>query len=384
MPESPKSKDPDRNAPRRPIREFLRMFRSYGTAIGAIVAATPVVTKIFDLVPYFESHGKTLSFLGTFAATLGAAILFSLRHRIGAHLFPSTDRVLLPEQMRVRARYTIVPFLLGILAVGCFTAWQALMEESVEQAALDFATVSTDDGKERRLRAHLDELAGDVTDVPAKLRFGDQSLAITGAIRTVVEANPPMRIESVRFLGQDAVRAVLASTPAPEIPLRWWIVLSYVVMFVAATMTFVWLGLMEFAQERLGLADKDLMASPFREAQCLEFTLDRVNVVGSSESDAARELVFKLHLSVEPGRVRLLQGPGRPLCAAHDRRLEPVGLAPGERRWLCRFSDEKGKTQDHVIQLDRDNRDILREAVQQARIHLDELRRLHADQPEPG
>ena len=80
-----------------PSWKFLRMFRSYGTAMGLIVVATPVVTTVTKWVPLYAHQAKRLTFFGTFAAVLCVTVLFSIRHRIGSSVFPSSGRFLLPD-----------------------------------------------------------------------------------------------------------------------------------------------------------------------------------------------------------------------------------------------------------------------------------------------
>lgn len=408
--------------PQRPIRRFLALFRSYGTSMGAIVAATPVLTTVLDLVPLYHADRNMLTFFGSFTAVLAAAVLFSYRHQIGAAVFPATRRILLPSEMSSRQLFSIwVPVGLAALSLGSLVFWQALTHYSVERVVLEYAVpeaerrdvgdpppswgarVGESSLGERLLSGYEDLAAATRRSVAAVLPWeaGDGgeggALEVLGTVEKLADGADP-RV-SVRFLSERGVRLVLDNTPSLNIPYRWGILLSYVLMFAFGTAAFVWLGLMEFAQERLGLEDWELMSSPFRAADRHQFQLPGRRVVSDSdvegELDPSRNLSFLMYLRIAGGKVDLLRGPVGPICDRHDQPLEPVGLGPAETRWRCRYrtSDDR-KPAEHELVLAAEgkgdagpeaisNYAVLRDALELATGELASLRRLY-ERPEAG
>ena len=132
-------------------------------------------------------------------------------------------------------------------------------------------------------------------------------------------------------------------------------------------MTFIWLSLVEFAQERLGLGDRELMSSPFRAAKVHRFHLRDRKVVYDSDLadadavDANRDFLFRLYLMLAPGQVQLIRDPDAPVCDWHGQFLDPAGLAAGNYEWECSYEEydedeKKNKRKSHVMRARQEGR----------------------------
>ncbi|MCI0557738.1 MAG: hypothetical protein MN733_04530 [Nitrososphaera sp.] len=256
-----------------PISRFARFFRSYGIALGVIVAAIPLATKMGSLLPIYNATKDILTFSTSLLSLLAIAILFGVRRSIGQAVFPHAETRCISESAhRTRKIYgTVWPITLAVLAIAALVAYLVCFSLSIL----------------------------DVAD--------EQHVSITGT---------------------KEIEWILAETPLVRIGFLAPIAIAYVTMFLAAAAAFVWLGLIEYIQNDLGISDSDLITKPYTLMTRQEFKLAH----DVAKSEAAAYFCFEYDPRNEQP-VPLVSGP---FCGQHHWLLRYDGkVAVGRHRWKC-------------------------------------------------
>jgi hypothetical protein len=283
MPVSPKR---PRWSDRTPVSKFARFFRSYGIALGMIIAAIPFATKAGNLLPIYNATKDILTFSTSLLSFLGIAVLFGLRRSIGQAVFPHSEtRCISRSEYRRRSIYgTVWPISLGFLAVLALGAYLVFVSVSL----LDVA-----------------------------------------------------REQKVNINAKEDMARLLLDTPFVSIPYLLGIAVAYVTMFFASATAFVWLGLVEYLQSDLNISDADLITRPYTMMTRQDFKLTRE----VSESEASPYFYFEYDPRLERP-IPLVSGP---LCGQHHRLLRYEGKENvGQHRWRC-VDAEKEKDHHFVV-----------------------------------
>ncbi len=372
------------NVSEQPIQRFAAFFRTYGIALGVILAAIPLATSRINLLPMYESNRDLLTFFTSLLSLLGVAFLFNIRRRIGLAVFPHGQRALSTPQMKQRFRWgVLLPALLSVLSVGALLAYLGFLNESVDRSALAFGRYSESErlidilSSERSLidirqKHSVVSVHETAVKVPAQL-FGrtEESAKVWGTAEDLTRDGKKQRLTSVEFRSEEAVDLVRRLTPSAEIPLRWGIEISYVLMFWGAAMAFVWLGLIEYVQAELDITDRELLENPYMQAPARQFRVDEVFDLDKNPAS----LFFSLEYSLEQDKAVLISGPVGPFCEPHNILLRPK--AQGEREgthvWSCQTKVDKKVVELHTVTLGFDKIEVRRHAEKAARRELASL-----------
>ena len=199
------------------IKRFALFFKSYGIALGVIVAAMPFATRAGGLLPGYQAVRDTLTFATSLLTLLAIAFLFSFRREIGRAVFPGRPgRSISRKEWQRRVRFgTATPIVLGVLAILGLVGYLICLNLSIY------------------------EVAG--TSAPIE---------------------------------KDYMAQILAERPFVGIPYLAPICLSYTIMFFGAATAFVWTGLIEYVQSELGITDVQLITEPYVLMNRHQFKLD--------------------------------------------------------------------------------------------------------------
>lgn len=267
------------------MSKFARFFRSYGIALGVIIAAIPFATKAGNLLPIYDATKDILTFSTSLLSFLGIAVLFGVRRSIGQAVFPHSEtRCISRFEYRRRSIYgSVWPIVLGFLAVLALAGYLAFVSVSLVDVA---------------------------------------------------------REQKVDIKGKEDMERLLSETPLVSIPHLTGIAISYVTMFFASATAFVWLGLVEYLQSDLQISDGDLITRPYTMMTRQDFKLVR----GVTESGASPYFYFEYDPRMERPSP-LVSGP---FCGQHHRLLRYDGKEDvGKHRWRC-VNPEKEKDQHFV------------------------------------
>jgi hypothetical protein len=264
-----------------PASRFATFFRGYGIALGLVMAAVPIATKAANLLPIFATTKDVLTFSTSLASFLAIAILFGARRSIGEAVFPRTTHRCIPSaQFSRRKLYgTIIPTCFVIVAIAALAGYLVAVHCS------------------------LTALKEKSSDAPRTIEI------------------------------------ILKETTFIDIPNKAALDLTYGVMFVFATMAFVWLGLIEYIQSDLRLTDSDLITNPYRQMSRLRFKLRGV------EDDGSSSTYFTAEYDPDDEKPKpLVRGP---YCLNHDRPLGYAGKEKGTHTWVC--ADAEGKNAHDIV-----------------------------------
>lgn len=350
------------------IQRFAAFFRGYGISLGIILSAIPFATSNIRLLRMYESNRELLTFFTSLLSLLGVALLFAIRRRIGASVFPSGNRVLSRKGMRARNVWGIfVPSLFIVISVVSLIAYLGFLNSSISRAALEFARDKT--GRP------LSELLQGADSASGQLfgKDGEEAKVFGSALRDSAEGKSALLL-SVHFNSEEAVDHVLRLTPSAEIPLHWGIEITYVLMFSTAALAFVWFGIIEYLQGELGLSDRDLLESPYRQAPDHQFAVDKVRDL----DDDSAPLYFTLSYNPDEDPPKLISGPDGPFCTTHNTRLEYSSPGKEERThiWSCRMQIKDSIVTLHTLTLGFDSTEIIKEALGATGGELASLRKL--------
>lgn len=268
-----------------PISRFARFFRGYGIALGVIVAAIPLATKTGSLLPIYDATKDILTFSTSLVSLLAIAVLFGVRRSIGQAVFPHAEtRCISQSAYRTRKIYgTGWPITLAVLAIVSLAAYLVFLHLSISDAA---------------------------------------------------------RVQHVNITAKEEMERMLAKTPLVNIGYLAPIAISYATMFFTAAMAFVWLGLIEYIQNDLGISDSDLITKPYTLMTRQDFKLAH----DAAESEATPYFFFEYDPRIEHP-LALVSGP---FCGQHHRLLRYDGKeAVGRHRWKC-VNPEKKKDQHGI------------------------------------
>src|ERR1043166_6721486 len=241
-----------------PASRFATFFRGYGIGLGLVMAAVPVATKASSFLPVFATMKDVLTFSTSLASFLAIAILFSWRRYIGEAVFPNAPgRCISDAQYRRRRAYnSVIPAMLVVFAILALTGYLIAIQDSITS-----------------LQGH--------------------------------GGTPPQTIEQL-----------LKDTPFVDVPNNGFLDLAYGVMFVCATMAFVWLGLIEYVQNDLGVTDKDLITTPYSKMESKRFKLP-------DSKDGSADVFFVCEFNPRAAVPQpLVKGP---FCPLHQRPLSYAG-----------------------------------------------------------
>jgi len=266
-----------------PISRFARFFRSYGIALGVIVAAIPLATRAGSLLPIYNATKDILTFSTSLVSLLAIAILFGVRRSIGLAVFPHAEnRCISRSAYRTRTLYgTFWPITLAILAIAALAAYLIFLHLSILDVARElYSSIKVKEDMER----------------------------------------------------------MLAETPLVKIGYLAPIAIAYVTMFLAAATAFVWLGLIEYIQDDLGISDSDLLVKPYTLMTREDLTL---HVAGFHTSTY---FSFEYDPRIEHP-VPLVSGP---FCGQHHRLLRYDANMGDSHRWKC-VNPETKKDQHEIL-----------------------------------
>jgi len=259
---------------RTPVSKFARFFRSYGIALGVIIAAIPFATKAGNLLPIYNATKDILTFSTSLLSFLGIAVLFGVRRSIGQAVFPHSEtRCISRSQYKRRSIYGFGwPIALGFLAVLALGGYLALVSVSLLEVAHD---------------------------------------------------------QKMNIKGKEDMQWLLMETPLVSIPLLTGIAISYVTMFFASATAFVWLGLVEYLQSDLQISDADLITRPYTIMIRQDFKLVH-DVTGSGASPY-------FYFEYDPRMERPTPLVSGPFCGQHHLLLRYDGCKEkvGEHQWCC-------------------------------------------------
>jgi hypothetical protein len=157
---------------------------------------------------------------------------------------------------------------------------------------------------------------------------------------------------------------ILSSTTLVIIPYLSVLLIAYPVMFLSATMAFVWLGLVEYVQNEIGVSDADLITNAYTLMAKHEFKLNDPE----SLSESAPYFYFEYDRRVEDPTAAV----SGPFCGRHQRRLTYFGKAEAaEHQWEC-INPEKQKDR-HFVSFPYDTVDASTAAREKANALLTEL-----------
>lgn len=346
---------------------FAEFFKGYGIALGIIIAAIPFVSSSLDLLPNYSANKDILTFFTSLFSLMAVAILFSIRRHIGNRVFPPARRVLSPREYRYKKWFgIIIPCIFACVSFLSLITYLEILDRSVDQVALDFSFV--DDGSGPITLSEGLENKEKLTAWLFNQKYGNEN--VTGfAITKIIEGSDKL-FKSVRFGSEEGVKLVLKMTPSTDIRYRWVIDLSYVLMFLCAVISFVWLGLIEYIQDALNLDDKDILVNPYRLATDHFFKIPEI--VDLDEAPAS--LFFTLGFSPEENPPRLIHGPVGPFCLAHRNKLKyQGGNEKNTHTWVCSVLVDKKEEKLHTVSLDFDTVDLEKIMRQSALKELGDL-----------
>jgi len=316
------------------IVRFVRFAKSFGVAVGALVAATPIVAQLLDIVPTYVTQSKTLSVSATFCAYLGLLILIAMRPWIARALFPPT-RALDDIQAERQGIYSLgVPIGLVVIAIICYVGWRVSLSYSIDRAAMEFAKVTEGSS----LWDALDD-----QDRATAFLFGhteDKMAEVTGTASDREKGGG--RDKSVRFETQAGVASVLKETPSQAIPYRFLVEGFYILMFVGATLAFVWAGLVEFIRKEHGV-DLPRAAAHYFALRAHDLT-STGGAAASTSGGEVRSPRFKLFWTQDEGKPTLIGQTWGPYCPDHQSvLLRYDGQRDDCHHWYCarKISDKE-------------------------------------------
>ena len=319
---------------------FALSFKSYGIALGLILAAIPFATSGLDLLPSYKSSRSILTFFASLVSLLGVALLFAIRRRIGNSVFPPGRRVLSKKEMSRRRWWGVIyPSILIAVSVISLIVYLWTLNKSVDRAAQEFAYDATGTSLYKLL---------ETSDV-GKARLFRLNEEVIGRARTVTRKKQEVRLRSVDFQSEEGVELVLGLTPSVDIPFHWPIEISYVFMFLGAALAFVWFGIIEYLQGELGLEDRQLLEDPYRVAPDRVFTVEKVHDLDPGPAP----LFFTLSFSPDEDPPRLVSGPDGPWCMMHKNLLvfSGSGSETDTHVWACIGTRDKKRVTLHTVTL---------------------------------
>lgn len=328
------------------IWRFAMSFKTYGVGLGIVLATMPFISKYIDLLPYYESTKDVLTFSTSLVSLLTIAFLFGFRRPIGSMVFPQNENRVLPASVyRNRLLYRIVyPLTFIVISVVSLIIYLFIMQVSIERVALHF---SYDESSGESLFEILQVQPSGQGWLYGTER--EDSLLISGK----ASGEKDKRNIVVYFKTEKSVDKILNETASLDVPFRWPITLFYLSMFLGAVTAFVWLGLIEYIQEELGITDQNLLENPYTKATSLWVEMPdvkdynkNVDIVYWAEYDPQKEIPT------------VIGEPIGPFCENHKhrQRIIPLKKDPDTNKynWICRIydKDQKKVVEEHSILLD--------------------------------
>ena len=258
------------------IENFSSFFRNYGIALGIILAAMPIVSRVFELLPIYHSIKNSLTFYTTAGSLLLIAIIFSSRRQIGVAVFPQNRSISKHLMRRKRVFQFGVPLVCILGAVVSMVWYINVIESSLGKALL---TESRSEGET------LEELAKKAISDGEFVNLGtgkyylekrflenegytechkDTSSEGKFLVKAVLDTEKKL-ITGIPN-SNDLYICALKTLPYFKVPLRTQIELSYSLFFMFIVGAFVWMSIIEYMQEILELSDKDLIHAPYDNA----------------------------------------------------------------------------------------------------------------------
>ena len=368
-------------------QRFARFFKSYGVALGTILAAVPVLTTQLEVFPAFAAVRGITTATASILSLLAIGFLFGMRRWIGTQVFPR-NRSLTSKQMGRRNFLLLgVPGLLIVASVLAMLSYLSVVQVSITEAALQQSFRADDD--ERSL---FDVLKTD--DSAEGFLFGEpaDSMRITAEAKSVRLLNiiagglwgwllADDRSRTIQTITAEATSRTMADTAFLVVPNRLWLLFNYVAMFLAAVTAFVWMGLVEYLREELGLSDRKLLENPYGVRQKLDFKEPRSEVV-DTVTEKGDVLQVSVYFSVEydPDHEEADLQPTGPYCSDHEQEILYLWPSKEEGRegqfvWMCAFGTKEDKSpKKHELFLPYDRFDAAKAAAVAARREVDLLK----------
>lgn len=358
-----------------PVWRFALFFKTYGIALGMIVAATPIISQAFNLLPSYASNRGILTFTTSLVSFLCVAFLFGVRRNIGEAVFPR--RRALPNLLLLWRQFmsVSVPGLLAVLSLLMLFLYLQLLQISLSETALRFSYVGQDPATPLR-----DVLAGQDSAEGYLFGLRDDRYKIVGWAypeRTfgwpdTAQTQPQQRVYEA-YLANESVELILSTTPAAFIYHGLPIAFVYTLIFLFSVAAFTWLGIVDYIRDELGLADRQLLTNPYRRIRNLEFKVPDIVDRGAS-GGKTYSVYFALEYDPEETEEGYLEYTG-PYCGEHNRLLTYDGRAGGGgHSWLCGYQ-AKGQ---HSIILDHDRHEM------RALVRATALREMYDDRVRRG
>ena len=265
------------------LENFSSFFRNYGIALGIIIAAMPIVSRAFELLPIYHSIKNSLTFYTTAGSLLLIAIIFSSRRQIGVAVFPQNRSISKPLMRKKRVFQFGVPLVCILGAVVSMVWYINVMESSLGKAMLTEPRKLTKTLEERAKKAISDGKTGLLATGTYSLdkRFlknesysechketSSEDKGTSSENKFLVQAFLDTEKNLITGIpkSNDLYICVLKTLPYFKVPLRTQIELSYSLFFMFIVGAFVWMSIIEYMQEILELSDKDLINVPYDNA----------------------------------------------------------------------------------------------------------------------
>lgn len=336
------------------LQAFAQFFRGYALGLSLIVAAIPVLSGYFDLMPFFRSTKSVVTGLASVASYLLVGFIFYNRHSLVPLYFPHRSirghRVAYQrEQQRIRV-FRAFPGLLGLSAIAAFVLYVAVMARAVKTAAYEYGMAL--DGKP------LTEIMPTAAPgrLEARVPLGDSTFVVFLYGRR--DGRPWW---DVQMPDQKTVDVLRAEVPDVGQPLVAGTTTLFVLAFVFAVGAFVLMGLRDHLQMELNLSDRDILEAATTERAPF-YPEDLPGVYG----------IVEYSLAV-PDLQALRDGP---FCINHKQKLEP-GEADGLgviRKWVHRMSPDDEKTTPCDLEIAIRMCDFDARFREGARMYLERLR----------
>jgi hypothetical protein len=191
------------------VQGFANFFKTYISAFTVIIAALPVPITQANLIPTFLFQRGPLSTYTSLFCFLFAALIFFYRHSFARWMFAGylesirdqrTDVVDIDRTERARARERWArgfPLLLILTSVGCVFLYQYTLDASVEDVWYHSGAMPYDE--------------------------------------------------------------VLNQSDPQEVPYQYWLIISYVGIFLTAEAAFLLMALKEYLQDLISVRDSELI-----------------------------------------------------------------------------------------------------------------------------
>jgi hypothetical protein len=106
------------------IRLFADFFKSYMSVSTVVAATIPIPVASWKLIPIYAQQRGFLTVYASLFCFLLLAFVFSIRHRLGIHMF---------SKGRYGILIAVLPALFIILALACIMAYHAVLQMSLQQ-----------------------------------------------------------------------------------------------------------------------------------------------------------------------------------------------------------------------------------------------------------